>query len=570
MSDSDDGTLPRWYRRGIGRPETTDEVRGYWLFALGAVLGVLGLVLFLPSRVASPLREWAIVFAGVGLALVLAGPIIRLPLRERATRLTYVGLAVCFVAVVWFLIAFPDGWTRSRWVWIIGLYALGAIVIAAAGVFVPLVTPSATAAAESEREALREEVDDLRTALEDAGVEEAEAAETIERLREREADLSATVEQLREDVAGVEADEADLAARLRSLRSSSAQFELYEDQGGEYRWRLRHRNGNVIASSGEGYTARHNAQKGMQSVRRNALGATVLFLEDESELPEADEEFDPVEEAESQAEFELYEDRGGEYRWRLRHENGNLIAESSEGYTRRRDAKRAMDRVREYVGGADYLRFDPTAFETYRDAAGAWRWRLVHRNGNVLADSGEGYTRRRDAKRAIDRIREGIDDLSFERYEDAAGEYRWRLKSANGQILGDSGQGYADARGADEAVDRVREYAPEARVLDVGEAAFEIYEDRGGEYRWRLRHRNGNILADSGQGYAERRNAREGVESVKRNAPNAELESADEADDAGDGEGSDDGNGAENAEGAGTDADATGETEEEREDGSGG
>ncbi len=120
----------------------------------------------------------------------------------------------------------------------------------------------------------------------------------------------------------------------------------------------------------------------------------------------------------------------------------------------------------------------------------------------------------------------------------------------------------------------LREYAPEARVLDVGEAAFEIYEDRGGEYRWRLCHRNGNVLADSGQGYAERRNAREGVESVKQNAPNAELESADEADDAGDGEGSDDGDGAENAEGAGTDADAdadtTGETEKETEDGSGG
>jgi len=33
-------------------------------------------------------------------------------------------------------------------------------------------------------------------------------------------------------------------------------------------------------------------------------------------------------------------------------------------------------------------------------------------------------------------------------------------------------------------------------------ATFELYRDREGQYRWRLRHDNGNILADSGEGYA--------------------------------------------------------------------
>jgi uncharacterized protein YegP (UPF0339 family) len=36
----------------------------------------------------------------------------------------------------------------------------------------------------------------------------------------------------------------------------------------------------------------------------------------------------------------------------------------------------------------------------YRDAAGEWRWRLKARNGRVLGDSGEGYTRRASAVRA--------------------------------------------------------------------------------------------------------------------------------------------------------------------------
>lgn len=35
----------------------------------------------------------------------------------------------------------------------------------------------------------------------------------------------------------------------------------------------------------------------------------------------------------------------------------------------------------------------------YRDAAGAWRWRLRARNGRIVATSGEGYRRARDCWR---------------------------------------------------------------------------------------------------------------------------------------------------------------------------
>lgn len=55
-------------------------------------------------------------------------------------------------------------------------------------------------------------------------------------------------------------------------------------------------------------------------------------------------------------------------------------------------------------------------------------------------------------------------------------------------------------------------------------ATFELYKDRAGEYRWRLRHENGNIIADSGQGYASKSGAENGIESVKENAPSAPVE----------------------------------------------
>lgn len=68
-------------------------------------------------------------------------------------------------------------------------------------------------------------------------------------------------------------DERDeLAAPVEGTNQSQslARFEVFRDRGNEWRWRLRHRNGNIIATSGQGYTRKHNAWKGLQSVIQNA------------------------------------------------------------------------------------------------------------------------------------------------------------------------------------------------------------------------------------------------------------------------------------------------------------
>ncbi|MEF8851743.1 MAG: hypothetical protein V5A44_06850 [Haloarculaceae archaeon] len=36
------GPLTRLYSNRIGRPQTNDEARGYWVFALGVLLGIVG------------------------------------------------------------------------------------------------------------------------------------------------------------------------------------------------------------------------------------------------------------------------------------------------------------------------------------------------------------------------------------------------------------------------------------------------------------------------------------------------------------------------------------------------
>lgn len=50
-------------------------------------------------------------------------------------------------------------------------------------------------------------------------------------------------------------------------------------------------------------------------------------------------------------------------------------------------------------------------FEVYRDKIGEYRWRLLWSNGRIAADSGEGYTRREDAHRAIAALLLGVNDV---------------------------------------------------------------------------------------------------------------------------------------------------------------
>ncbi|WAA66911.1 YegP family protein [Microbacterium oxydans] len=52
-------------------------------------------------------------------------------------------------------------------------------------------------------------------------------------------------------------------------------FELYTDKAGEYRFRLKAGNGEVIAIS-EGYSSKSAALNGIDSVRRNAADAEVV------------------------------------------------------------------------------------------------------------------------------------------------------------------------------------------------------------------------------------------------------------------------------------------------------
>jgi uncharacterized protein YegP (UPF0339 family) len=66
--------------------------------------------------------------------------------------------------------------------------------------------------------------------------------------------------------------------------------------------------------------------------------------------------------------------------------------------------------------------------------------------------------------------------------------------------------------------------APAAGGDEKVRAKFEVYKDRGGEFRWRLRATNTQILATSGDGYKSKRDCMSAIESVKRDVANAPVE----------------------------------------------
>ncbi len=55
-------------------------------------------------------------------------------------------------------------------------------------------------------------------------------------------------------------------------------------------------------------------------------------------------------------------------------------------------------------------------------------------------------------------------------------------------------------------------------------AKFQVYRDKAGEWRWRLRANNNEPIADSSEGYKAKADCRAGVELVKKLAPTAAVE----------------------------------------------
>ena len=106
---------------------------------------------------------------------------------------------------------------------------------------------------------------------------------------------------------------------------------------------------------------------------------------------------------------------------------------------------------------------------------------------------------------------------------------KFDLKATNGQVIATS-EVYSTLAACRNGVASVQKNAPIAGVEDQTEEGFatvkcpkfELYTDKAGEFRFRLKATNGQIIATS-EGYVAKASCVNGIESVKKNAEEAEV-----------------------------------------------
>jgi uncharacterized protein YegP (UPF0339 family) len=57
----------------------------------------------------------------------------------------------------------------------------------------------------------------------------------------------------------------------------------------------------------------------------------------------------------------------------------------------------------------------------------------------------------------------------------------------------------------------------------MAQPKFEVYQDKKGEWRWKFRASNSKIIADSGEGYKDKKDCLHGIDLVKKESPNANI-----------------------------------------------
>ena len=107
---------------------------------------------------------------------------------------------------------------------------------------------------------------------------------------------------------------------------------------------------------------------------------------------------------------------------------------------------------------------------------------------------------------------------------------KFDLKASNGEVIATS-QVYKSIKTCKSGIASVTKNAPVAEIEDqtakdykvLKNPKFEVYKDKKGEFRFRLKAKNGQIIATS-EGYSKVDSCLKGIASVKKNAPAAKIE----------------------------------------------
>ena len=107
--------------------------------------------------------------------------------------------------------------------------------------------------------------------------------------------------------------------------------------------------------------------------------------------------------------------------------------------------------------------------------------------------------------------------------------YNFHLKAGNGETIA-TGEVYKELEACRNGVESVIRNAAAANVEDqtvegfetLTHPKFELYKDKAGEFRFRLKARNDEVIA-TGESYTTKANCKNGINSVIKNAEDAEI-----------------------------------------------
>ncbi|RQH01192.1 DUF1508 domain-containing protein [Natrarchaeobius oligotrophus] len=319
----------------------------------------------------------------------------------------------------------------------------------------------------------------------------------------------------------------------------------YTQERDQWYWQLIDDDRTPLASSDDGHRTQEQAEEAAREFAERFERARVLDVE--------------------RVGVELYERDGG-WTWRVVDDEDEVVATADGEFDSRRDAEAAVEALLPGLESASITVAGEPGYELYQ-VGDRWQFRLVDGTERVVArspdESDEFGRTERQAERFAEHARTAdvveIDDAEYEVYPaddgaqftydesdelpatvddpevtadggvvvddeaEAGPDWNWRLVTEDRDVVAASNEPHPDADAAAEAIERVREQASEADLIEFENAAFQVYEADSGEWRWRLIDEDGNVLADSGEEHTSRGEAAEAMMTLKEQAPDAEL-----------------------------------------------
>ena len=105
-------------------------------------------------------------------------------------------------------------------------------------------------------------------------------------------------------------------------------------------------------------------------------------------------------------------------------------------------------------------------FEIYIDKAGESRFRLKAGNGEIILAS-EWYSSKSGCNNGIASVKKNANNENrFEKTVTASGKFRFNMKAGNGQVIGVS-QSYSSESWRDNGIDSVGRNAPDAEIVEA-------------------------------------------------------------------------------------------------------